>query len=184
METIDDEVTEHALRFIDEAHKADKPFFVWYNTTAMHFRTHRAEKHKGKSGQGDYNDVMVAHDENIGMMLNKLDELGIAEDTIVMYSTDNGVHYNSWPDAGITPFRVREEHQLGGRLARAGVRALARQVQGGHRAQRHRHPSGLAGDIPGRGRRAGHQGRSFSRATRSATRPTRFTSTASTCCRI
>ena len=105
METIDDEVTKHALRFIDEAHKAKTPFFLWYNTTAMHFRTHCAEKHKGKSGQGDYNDVMVAHDENIGMMLNKLDELGIADDTIVMYSTDNGVHYNTWPDAGITPFR-------------------------------------------------------------------------------
>jgi arylsulfatase len=106
METIDDEVTERALRFIDEAHKAKTPFFLWYNTTAMHFRTHPAEKHKGKSnGQGDYNDVMVAHDENIGMMLDKLDELGIAEDTIVMYSTDNGVHYNTWPDAGITPFR-------------------------------------------------------------------------------
>jgi arylsulfatase len=72
----------------------------------MHFRTHCAEKHKGKSnGQGDYNDVMVAHDENIGVMLAKLDELGIADDTIVMYSTDNGPHYNSWPDAGITPFR-------------------------------------------------------------------------------
>ena len=88
------------------AHKADKPFFLWYNTTGMHFRTHRAAKHKGKSnGQGEYNDVMVAHDEHIGQMLNKLDELGIAEDTIVMYSTDNGPHYNSWPDAGITPFR-------------------------------------------------------------------------------
>jgi arylsulfatase len=106
METIDDEVTEEALRFIDEAHAADQPFFLWWNTTAMHFRTHPAEKHKGKSGgQGDYNDVMVAHDENVGRMLDKLDELGIAEDTIVMYSTDNGVHYNSWPDAGITPFR-------------------------------------------------------------------------------
>ena len=105
METIDEEVTEHALRFIDDAHKADEPFFLWYNTTAMHFRTHVAEKHKGKSGQGFYNDAMVAHDEHIGEMLDKLDELGIAEDTIVMYSTDNGPHYNSWPDAGITPFR-------------------------------------------------------------------------------
>jgi arylsulfatase len=105
METIDDEVTEHALRFIDQAHKSGKPFFVWYNTTGMHFRTHCAKKHEGKSGQGPYNDVMVAHDENIGQMLNKLDELGIANDTIVMYSTDNGVHYNTWPDAGITPFR-------------------------------------------------------------------------------
>jgi arylsulfatase len=106
METVDDETTEHALGFIEKNHKAGKPFFLWYNTTAMHFRTHCAEKHKGKSGgQGDYNDVMVAHDENIGKMLDKLDELGIAEDTIVMYSTDNGPHYNSWPDAGITPFR-------------------------------------------------------------------------------
>jgi len=106
METVDEETTEHALRFIDEAHAAGKPFFVWWNTTAMHFRTHPAAKHKGKSnGQGDYNDVMVAHDEMVGQMLAKLDELGIAENTIVMYSTDNGVHYNSWPDAGITPFR-------------------------------------------------------------------------------
>ena len=105
METVDEEITEGALGFIDKAHKADKPFFLWYNTTAMHFRTHCAEKHVGKSGQGPYNDVMVAHDENIGIMLNKLDELGIAGDTIVMYSTDNGPHYNSWPDAGITPFR-------------------------------------------------------------------------------
>jgi len=105
METIDDEVTDHALTFIDKTHKEGKPFFLWYNTAAMHFRTHCAEKHEGKSGQGFYNDVMVAHDENIGRMLKKLDELGIAENTIVMYSTDNGPHYNSWPDAGITPFR-------------------------------------------------------------------------------
>jgi len=105
METIDDEVTDRALAFIDKCHKEGKPFFIWYNTTGMHFRTHCAEKHKGKSGQGDYNDVMVAHDENIGRMLSKLDELGIVNDTIVMYSTDNGPHYNSWPDAGITPYR-------------------------------------------------------------------------------
>ena len=106
METIDDEVTERALKFIDETHKSGKPFFLWYNTTGMHFRTHPAAKHKGKSnGQGDYNDVMLAHDEHIGQMLAKLDELGIADDTIVMYSTDNGVHYNTWPDAAITPFR-------------------------------------------------------------------------------
>jgi arylsulfatase A-like enzyme len=105
METIDDEVTDRALEFIDTAHRNGKPFFVWYNTTAMHFRTHRAEKHEGKSGQGFYNDVMVAHDENIGRMLDKLDELGIADNTIVMYSTDNGPHFNSWPDAAITPFR-------------------------------------------------------------------------------
>jgi arylsulfatase A-like enzyme len=105
METIDDEVTEHALRFIDEAHKAKKPFFLWWNSTAMHARTHRAKKHEGKSGQGFYNDVMVAHDEHVGELLKKLDDLGIADNTIVMYSTDNGPHYNAWPDGAITPFR-------------------------------------------------------------------------------
>ena len=84
----------------------EEPFFLWWNATAMHFRTHVSEKNRGKSnGQGEYNDVMVAHDELVGVMLDKLDELGIADNTIVMYSTDNGPHYNSWPDAGITPFR-------------------------------------------------------------------------------
>ncbi|MCW4030519.1 MAG: arylsulfatase [Candidatus Bathyarchaeota archaeon] len=106
METIDDEITENALRFIEDTKKSGKPFFVWYNTTAMHFRTHPAAKHLGKSGKGGfYNDVMVAHDENIGKLLGKLDELDIAGDTLVMYSTDNGPHYNAWPDGGITPFR-------------------------------------------------------------------------------
>jgi arylsulfatase len=105
METIDDEVAGHALRFIRDAHAAGTPFFVWVNTTGMHFRTHCSEANRGKSGQGFYNDVMVAHDEIVGSMLDILDELGITENTIVMYSTDNGPHYNTWPDAGITPFR-------------------------------------------------------------------------------
>ncbi|HEY3274216.1 MAG TPA: arylsulfatase [Methanocella sp.] len=105
METIDEDVTARTLIFMEDAHKSDKPFFIWWNSTAMHFRTHPAKKHEGKSGQGFYNDVMVAHDENVGKILKKLDDLGIADDTIVMYSTDNGPHYNSWPDAGITPFR-------------------------------------------------------------------------------
>ena len=106
METFDSEVTGHALRFIDEANEAGEPFFLWWNTTGMHFRTHAAPEHKGKShGQSDFADVLVAHDEYVGTMLDKLDELGIADNTIVMYSTDNGVHFNSWPDAGVTPFR-------------------------------------------------------------------------------
>jgi arylsulfatase A-like enzyme len=105
METCDEEFTGAALDFIDRAHKADQPFFIWWNSTAMHCFTHRADKHAGKSGQGFYNDVMVAHDENVGKLLAKLDELGIAGDTIVVYTTDNGPHYNTWPDAGITPFR-------------------------------------------------------------------------------
>jgi arylsulfatase A-like enzyme len=106
METIDDEITEHTLRFIDDTNKTGKPFFIWYNTTAMHFRTHPAAKHLGKSGKGGfYNDVMVAHDENIGRLLQKLDDLGIADNTIAFYSTDNGPHFNAWPDGAITPFR-------------------------------------------------------------------------------
>ena len=71
----------------------------------MHFRTHLKKSAEGKSGQGFYNDAMVEHDEYVGKMLAKLDELGIADDTIVLYSTDNGPHFNTWPDAGITPFR-------------------------------------------------------------------------------
>jgi arylsulfatase A-like enzyme len=105
METTDEEFIAAAKKFVDQSVKADKPFFVWLNTTGMHFRTHPAEKNVGKSGQGPYNDVMVAHDELIGEMLDQLDELKISDNTIVMYSTDNGVHFNTWPDAGITPFR-------------------------------------------------------------------------------
>jgi arylsulfatase A-like enzyme len=105
METADEEFVAAAMKFVDRTVKEKKPFFVWVNTTGMHFRTHPAQKHLGKSGQDFYNDVMVAHDELVGKMLDQLDELGIADNTIVFYSTDNGVHYNTWPDAGITPFR-------------------------------------------------------------------------------
>ena len=89
--------------------KADKPFFLWYNSTAMHFRTHLADKNRGKSGQDDYSDRMVTHDEQIGMMLDKLDELGIADNTIVMYSTDNGPENDTWPDGANTPFRSQKD---------------------------------------------------------------------------
>jgi len=105
MESIDDEVTDRALKFIEQAHKAHEPFFVWWNSTHMHFRTHVKKSVEGKSGQGIYNDAMVEHDEYVGRVLAKLDQLGIADDTIVLYSTDNGPHFNTWPDAGITLFR-------------------------------------------------------------------------------
>jgi arylsulfatase len=105
METIDDEITERTLQFMGEAHRSEKPFFIWWNSTHMHFRTHVNPRDEGRTGQGPYNDAMVGHDDMVGKLLNKLDELGIADDTIVIYSTDNGPHFNSWPDAGITPFR-------------------------------------------------------------------------------
>lgn len=105
METIDDEVNAHTLDFIEKCARQDKPFFVWWNATHMHFRTHVKPGYEGKSGQGFYNDAMVYHDELVGQLLDKLEELGIQDDTIVLYSTDNGPHFNSWPDAAITPFR-------------------------------------------------------------------------------
>ncbi|MGD2010366.1 MAG: arylsulfatase [Desulfobacterales bacterium] len=107
METCDVEFVDAAKDFIKRAHDDETPFFVWLNTTWMHFRVHPPEEILGQAGrwQSFYHDAMVEHDKHVGQMLDLLDELGIAEDTIVMYSTDNGVHMNSWPDAGMTPFR-------------------------------------------------------------------------------
>jgi arylsulfatase A-like enzyme len=109
METIDEEITDRALAWMEKQAKADQPFFLWYNSTAMHFRTHVAEKNLGKSGQDPYSDRMVVHDEQIGQMLDKLDELGIADNTIVMYSTDNGPENDTWPDGANTPFRSQKD---------------------------------------------------------------------------
>jgi arylsulfatase len=109
METIDEEITARAIQWMEQQAKADKPFFLWYNSTAMHFRTHVAEKNLGKSGQDPYSDRMVVHDEQIGMILDKLDQLGIADNTIVMYSTDNGPENDTWPDGATTPFRSQKD---------------------------------------------------------------------------
>ena len=107
METCDTEFVAAAQDFIKRAHANDEPFFVWLNTTWMHFRVHPPKEILGQAGrwQSYYHDAMVEHDKQVGQMLDLLDELGIAEDTIVMYSTDNGPHMNSWPDAAMTPFR-------------------------------------------------------------------------------
>jgi len=104
METIDDEAVVAALDFMDRAHKKGKPFYVWWNGTRMHFRTHVKKEHRGISGQDEYGDGMVEHDMHVGQLLKKLDDLGIADNTIVHYSTDNGPHMNTWPDAATTPF--------------------------------------------------------------------------------
>jgi arylsulfatase A-like enzyme len=109
METIDEEITGRAIEWMEKQVKDEKPFFLWYNSTAMHFRTHLAEKNRGKSGQDDYSDRMVTHDEQIGQILDKLDELGIADNTIVMYSTDNGPENDTWPDGANTPFRSQKD---------------------------------------------------------------------------
>ena len=107
METIDDEALAVAQDFISRQVEADTPFFVWFNATHMHFRTHTKAESLGQAGrwQSPYHDTMIDHDRNVGQVLKVLDDLGIADNTFVMYSTDNGPHMNSWPDAAMTPFR-------------------------------------------------------------------------------
>ena len=107
METVDEEFLDRAKGFITEAKTADEPFFVWFNTTHMHAWTHAKPESVGQAGpnQSIYHDVMIDHDKHVGSLLELLDELGLAEDTVVFYSTDNGPHCNTWPDAGTTPFR-------------------------------------------------------------------------------
>jgi len=108
METIDDETSAAAIDFMQRQAKANKPFFCWYNSTRMHFRTHVRDSHRGPPGltaRTEYADGMIEHDATIGTILKAVDDLGITNDTIVIYTTDNGPHQNSWPDAGTTPFR-------------------------------------------------------------------------------
>ncbi len=107
MVTIDDDVADRAANFIEKSAQAGKPFFVWVNFTHMHFRTHTKPESVGQAGrwQSEYHDTMIDHDRNVGTVLDKLDALGLADNTIVMYGTDNGPHMNTWPDAAMTPFR-------------------------------------------------------------------------------
>jgi arylsulfatase A-like enzyme len=105
METIDEEVTAKALDFMERAKKADKPFFLWWNSTRMHIFTHLKAESDGKTGQGIYADGMVEHDGHVGQLLAKLEALGLEDNTIIMYSTDNGAETFTWPDGGTTMFR-------------------------------------------------------------------------------
>ena len=114
METIDEEVTTKALDFMERAKKADKPFFIWWNSTRMHIFTHLKKESQGKTGLGIYPDGMVEHDGHVGQVLAKLKELGLEDNTIVMYSTDNGAESMSWPDGGTTMFRGEKNTQWEG----------------------------------------------------------------------
>ena len=105
MKNVDDEFLEASLDFIERAHEAGEPFFVWHNPSRMHFYTHVKDELLGKTGLNFYADAMAEHDGHVGQLLDKLDELGIADNTIVIYTTDNGPHYNEWPDGGVSPFR-------------------------------------------------------------------------------
>jgi arylsulfatase len=107
METVDDETSARAIDFMRRQHGANKPFFCWFNSTRMHLRTHVRAEHRGRYTHGDseYIDGMIEHDATIGTILKALDDMGIANNTIVVYTSDNGPHMNTWPDGAMTPFR-------------------------------------------------------------------------------
>ena len=134
METIDEEVLSASVDFIRRSQKEGKPFFVWFNTSRMHIWTHLKPASVNKTGLGVYPDGMVEHDGQIGQMLRLLDDLGITENTIVIWTTDNGAEVMSWPDGGTTLPR-REEHELGGATA-FPRRAPARRDRARDRDQR------------------------------------------------
>ena len=157
METCDTEFVAAAQDFIKRAHADDQPFFVWLNTTWMHFRVHPPEQVLGQAGrwQSFYHDVMVEHDKHVGQMLDLLDELGIAEDTIVMYSTDNGPHMNTWPDGAMTPFRNEKNSNWEGAFRVPEMVRWPGKIKAGDGLQRDHQPHRLAAHAPGGGRRAG-----------------------------
>jgi arylsulfatase len=123
MKTIDEEVTAFTLDYLERAKKADKPFFLWWNSTRMHIFTHLKDSSKGVTGLGTYPDGMVEHDGHVGQILDKLKALGLDDNTIVMYSTDNGAECFSWPDGGSTPFRgEKNENWEGGYRVPCAIR--------------------------------------------------------------
>ena len=158
METIDDDTTGACIDYIKRQHEAGTPFFVWMNTTHMHLYTHTKPESRGQAGlwQSGYHDSMIDHDRNVGQLLDCLDELGIAEDTIVVYSTDNGPHRNSWPDAGTTPFRSEKDTNWEGAFRVPEMVRWPGKIEAGTRLQRDHPAPRLVADVPGRSRRARH----------------------------
>ena len=158
METIDEEVTKLSLDYLEKAKKADKPFFLWWNSTRMHIWTHLKKESQGKTGLGIYPDGMVEHDGQVGQLLDKLKELGLDDNTIVMYSTDNGAESFSWPDGGTTPFRGEKNENWEGGYRVPCRHSLARRHQARHRQQRHLRPRRHAAHVAGSRRRPRRQG--------------------------
>jgi len=111
METIDDDVANRSVEYVKQHAGTGEPFFLWTNFTHMHFRTHTKPESLGQAGrwQSPYHDTMIDHDKNVGQILDAIDEMGIADNTIVFYATDNGPHMNTWPDAAMTPFRGEKD---------------------------------------------------------------------------
>ena len=166
METIDDEFARRRDRLHRSPARAGTPFFVWFNTTHMHFRTHPKPESMGQAGrwQSPYHDTMIDHDKLVGDVLDQLDELGLAEDTIVIYCTDNGPHMNTWPDGGMTPFRSEKNTNWEGAFRVPADDPLARQDPRRRRLERDRPAPRLAADVPRRRGRAGHRREAEGRA--------------------
>lgn len=131
METVDQEFLDAALSFIDRAHKQGKPWFTWFNSTRMHIFTHLQSSSKGKTGLGTYPDGMVEHDGHVGVLLKKLDDLGIADNTIVVYLTDNGAECFSWPDGGTTPFKGEKDTNWEGGFRIPMIIRYPKHIKGG-----------------------------------------------------
>ncbi len=158
METVDEEFTAAALDFMEKAAKKDKPFFVWWNSTRMHIWTHLKRRSQGKTGLGIYPDGMVEHDGHVGRLLDHLDKLGITENTIVIYSTDNGAEVMSWPDGGSTPFRGEKATNWEGGFRVPMLIRWPGVIEPGTVVERHLCARGPPDDVPGGGRRARHRG--------------------------
>ena len=182
MPTVDEEFFDAAQKFIDKAVEADKPFFVWFNTTRMHVFTHLKKESVGKTGQGLHADGMVEHDGHVGQLLKQLDDLGIADNTIVLYTTDNGAEIALWPDGAMTLFRGEKGTTWeGGFRIPMMVRwpgvikpgTVYNDIISLHR---------LVPDVPAPLPACPTSRRSWRRATTPATRSSRCTSTATTSC--
>ncbi len=134
METMDDETSDRAIDFMKRQKDTSKPFFCWFNATRMHLFTHVRESHRGKFKHGDseYIDGMIEHDETIGKILKALDDMGVADNTIVVYTSDNGPHMNTWPDGAMTHFRSEKNTNW---EARSACRAWSAGRAGSRRGQ-------------------------------------------------
>ena len=180
MEDIDADLVKRSCDFIDRSVKAGKPFFLWHNSTRCHSFTHLSKKWDGKTGFGLFADAMAELDWVVGELLAKLDELGIADNTIVMFTSDNGAEIFSWPDGGNHPFRGEKGTVYEGGFRVPMVVAVARRHQAGHDHQRDHVGRRLDADARRRRRRAGSEGEAAHRLQGRRRRPSRTTSTATT----
>ncbi len=163
METVDDEIRDQALKFIDKAKADNKPFFLWLNPTRMHIVTHLSPKYQAmrnsKNGWSIHEAGMAQLDDDVGIVMKKLKDMGVDDNTIVVFTTDNGTEVFTWPDGGQTPFAQMQGHGHGRRLPRAGDDPLAGQGAGGQGRERHHLRARLVPDVPCGRRQSQHRRR-------------------------